>query len=93
MRVDSGDCAAPTTREAVIRVRDTGIGISRQMLSRLFESFIRIANVMAIETVYRGHADTRQYDFARGQLAAAMTLLGPGPADRQADVSGPGVRP
>jgi hypothetical protein len=32
--------------------------------------------IMTIETVYRGHADTRQYDFAREQLAASMALLG-----------------
>jgi len=32
--------------------------------------------VMTIETVYRGHADTRQSDFAREQLAASMALLG-----------------
>jgi len=32
--------------------------------------------VMVIETVYRGHADTRQYDFARGQLTETMARLG-----------------
>ena len=32
--------------------------------------------IMVIETVYRGHADTRQYDWAREQLAESMALLG-----------------
>lgn len=32
--------------------------------------------IMTIETVYRGHTDTRQYDWARGQLADVMALLG-----------------
>jgi aminoglycoside phosphotransferase (APT) family kinase protein len=32
--------------------------------------------IMVIETVYRGHGDTRQYDWARGQLADVMALLG-----------------
>ena len=32
--------------------------------------------IMVIETVYRGHSDSRQYDWARGQLAEVMTLLG-----------------
>jgi hypothetical protein len=35
-----------------------------------------LALVMVIETVYRGHADTRQRDFARGQLAETMARLG-----------------
>jgi aminoglycoside phosphotransferase (APT) family kinase protein len=35
-----------------------------------------LALVMVIETVYRGHADTRQYDFARGQLTETMARLG-----------------
>jgi hypothetical protein len=32
--------------------------------------------IMTIETVYRGHADTRQYDWARGQLTDVMALFG-----------------
>ncbi len=32
--------------------------------------------IMTIETVDRGHTDSRQYDWARGQLAHVMTLLG-----------------
>jgi aminoglycoside phosphotransferase (APT) family kinase protein len=31
--------------------------------------------IMVIETVYRGHTDTGQYDFGREQLAQAMELL------------------
>lgn len=37
---------------------------------------LHMALIMVIETVCRGHADTRQYDFAREQLTAAMALLG-----------------
>ena len=32
--------------------------------------------IMVIETVYRGPAGTRQYDFGREQLTQAMALLG-----------------
>ncbi|MEO3754522.1 aminoglycoside phosphotransferase family protein [Streptomyces sp. B6B3] len=32
--------------------------------------------IMVIETVYRGHADTRQYDWARVQLDDVMALFG-----------------
>ncbi|MEV4116038.1 aminoglycoside phosphotransferase family protein [Nonomuraea sp. NPDC049695] len=32
--------------------------------------------IMVIETVYRGHADTRQYDWARGQLDQLMAKFG-----------------
>lgn len=32
--------------------------------------------IMVIETVYRGHTDTRQYDWARPNLAEAMAVLG-----------------
>jgi aminoglycoside phosphotransferase (APT) family kinase protein len=32
--------------------------------------------IMVIETNYRGHTDTRQYDWARGQLTDVMALLG-----------------
>ena len=37
---------------------------------------LHLALIMVVETVYRGHADTRQYDWAREQLTAIMTLLG-----------------
>ena len=39
--------------------------------------------IMVIETVYRGHADTRQYDWGREQLAQAMALLGAGQPGRR----------
>jgi hypothetical protein len=32
--------------------------------------------IMTIETVCRGHTDTRQYDWARGQLTDVMALFG-----------------
>jgi len=37
---------------------------------------LHLALIMVIETVYRGHTDTRQYDWAREQLTEIMTLLG-----------------
>jgi aminoglycoside phosphotransferase (APT) family kinase protein len=37
---------------------------------------LHLALIMVIETVYRGHTDTRQYDWARAQLTEIMTLLG-----------------
>lgn len=36
---------------------------------------LHLALIMVIETVYRGHADSRQYDWSRAQLAAVMALL------------------
>jgi len=35
-----------------------------------------LALIMVIETVYRGHTDSVQYDWARGQLTEVMVLLG-----------------
>jgi aminoglycoside phosphotransferase (APT) family kinase protein len=35
-----------------------------------------LALIMVIETVYRGHTDTHQFDWARQQLTEVMTLLG-----------------
>lgn len=37
---------------------------------------LHLALIMVIETVYRGHTDSRQYDWARGQLTEVMALLG-----------------
>jgi aminoglycoside phosphotransferase (APT) family kinase protein len=37
---------------------------------------LHLALVMVIETVYRGVTDSRQYDWARGQLTDVMALLG-----------------
>jgi aminoglycoside phosphotransferase (APT) family kinase protein len=44
---------------------------------------LQLALVMVIETVYRGHTDTRQYDWARARLTEVMTLLGSRPAGRE----------
>jgi aminoglycoside phosphotransferase (APT) family kinase protein len=41
---------------------------------RLYSLYLAL--IMVIETVYRGHTDTRQYDWARAQLTEVMTLLG-----------------
>jgi aminoglycoside phosphotransferase (APT) family kinase protein len=45
---------------------------------RLYGLYLTL--VMTIETVYRGHADTGQYDWGREQLTQAMALLGHRPA-------------
>jgi aminoglycoside phosphotransferase (APT) family kinase protein len=37
---------------------------------------LHLALIMVIETVYRGHTDTRQYDWARVRLTEIMALLG-----------------
>jgi aminoglycoside phosphotransferase (APT) family kinase protein len=37
---------------------------------------LHLALIMVIETVYRGHTDTRQYDWARARLTEIMALLG-----------------
>jgi aminoglycoside phosphotransferase (APT) family kinase protein len=37
---------------------------------------LHLVLIMVIETVYREHADTRQYDWARARLTDIMTLLG-----------------
>lgn len=36
---------------------------------------LHLALIMVIETVYRGHTDSRQHDWARAQLAEVMALL------------------
>ncbi len=47
---------------------------TEQVRRRLYS--LHLVLVMVIETVYRGHADTKQYDWARHQLNAVMDLLG-----------------
>jgi aminoglycoside phosphotransferase (APT) family kinase protein len=47
---------------------------TERMRRRLY--CLHLALIMVIETVYRGHTDTRQSDWARAQLAEIMTLLG-----------------
>ncbi|MET9023401.1 aminoglycoside phosphotransferase family protein [Actinopolymorpha sp. NPDC004070] len=37
---------------------------------------LHLALVMVIETVYRGHTDSKQYDWARGQVSELMTRFG-----------------
>ncbi|PJI86607.1 phosphotransferase family protein [Luteimicrobium subarcticum] len=41
---------------------------------------LHLVLIMVIETVYRGHTDTQQYDWARGQLDETLALLGHGAA-------------
>jgi len=45
---------------------------------------LHLTLVMVIETVYRGHTDPWQYDWARGHLADVMAMLGAGPGREQA---------
>jgi hypothetical protein len=47
---------------------------AEQVRRRLYCLYLTL--IMVIETVYRGHADTRMYDWAREQLTASMELLG-----------------
>ncbi len=47
---------------------------AEQVRRRLYS--LHLALVMIIETVYRGHTDSRQYDWARGQLTDVMALFG-----------------
>jgi aminoglycoside phosphotransferase (APT) family kinase protein len=47
---------------------------TEQVRRRLY--CLHLMLIMTIETVYRGHADTRQYDWARGQLTDVMALFG-----------------
>ena len=47
---------------------------TEQVRRRLYS--LHLVLVMVIETVYRGHADTKQYDWARHQLNGVMDLLG-----------------
>jgi aminoglycoside phosphotransferase (APT) family kinase protein len=53
------------------RAELTGTELVRRRLYSL-----HLILVMVIETVYRGHADPRQYRWARGQLTEVMALFG-----------------
>jgi hypothetical protein len=60
-------------------MRDYGRGAlteSEQTRRRLHKLYLLL--IMVIETVYRGHTDTLQYDWARRQLIDAMAMLGRG---------------
>jgi aminoglycoside phosphotransferase (APT) family kinase protein len=50
---------------------------TEQVRRRLY--CLHLALVMVIETVYRGHTDRQQYDWARAQLTDVMALLGASP--------------
>jgi len=52
----------------------TGLTETEHMRRRLYS--LHLILVMVIETVYRGHADPRQYRWARGQLTDVMALFG-----------------
>jgi aminoglycoside phosphotransferase (APT) family kinase protein len=47
---------------------------TEQVRRRLY--CLHLALIMIVETVYRGHTDRRQYEWARGQLTDVMALLG-----------------
>jgi hypothetical protein len=47
---------------------------TEQVRRRLY--CLHLTLIMVIETVYRGHTDTQQYDWSRPRLDEAMALLG-----------------
>lgn len=75
----------PTFGDPAAFMRGYGRGeltATEQRRRRLY--CLHLALIMVIETVYRGHTDSRQYDWARGQLTEVMALLGEtGPVTRQ----------
>jgi aminoglycoside phosphotransferase (APT) family kinase protein len=52
----------------------TELTAGEQQRRRLY--CLHLVLIMVIETVYRGHTDSRQYDWARGQLTETMALFG-----------------
>ena len=52
----------------------TGLTENEHERRRLYSLHLNL--IMTIETVYRGHTDPGQYDWARGQLDETMALLG-----------------
>jgi fructosamine-3-kinase len=52
----------------------TRLSEAEQVRRRLYTLYLIL--VMVIETRYRGHTDTQQYDFARARLDEIMPLLG-----------------
>jgi aminoglycoside phosphotransferase (APT) family kinase protein len=54
-----------------------GLTETEHVRRRLYS--LHLILVMVIETVYRGHADPRQYRWARGQLTDVMALFGRSP--------------
>ncbi len=49
---------------------------AERLRRRLYNLYLAL--VMVVETVYRGHTDTTQYDWARVRLTETMALLGRG---------------
>ena len=63
------------TSEAFMRGYGQGeLTESEQVRRRLYNLYLLL--IMVIETVYRGHTDSKQYDWARAQLIEAMAMLG-----------------
>jgi aminoglycoside phosphotransferase (APT) family kinase protein len=52
----------------------TELTANEQQRRRLYS--LHLVLIMIIETVYRGHADTQQYDWARERLTETMALFG-----------------
>jgi aminoglycoside phosphotransferase (APT) family kinase protein len=74
------DAQSPGFGNCAAFVRGYGRGElteTEQVRRRLYTLYLRL--VMVIETVYRGHTDRGQYDWARGQLRGTMVLLGRAP--------------
>jgi hypothetical protein len=51
----------------------TELTANEQLRRRLY--CLHLMLIMVIETVYRGHTDTKQYDWARIQLDQTMAML------------------
>lgn len=67
----------PAFGDAAPFSRGYGRGVlteTEQVRRRLYSLHLML--IMTIETIYRGHTDTRQYDWARGQLASVMAMFG-----------------
>jgi aminoglycoside phosphotransferase (APT) family kinase protein len=66
----------PTFGDATAFMRGYGwteLTADEQLRRRLYT--LHLLLIMVIETVYRGHTDTRQYDMARPELDQVMALL------------------
>lgn len=71
----------PAFGDSVSFVRGYGLGEldeDARRRRRLYTLYLVL--IMIIETHYRGHEDTKQYDFARGQLAELLAQYGLTPA-------------
>jgi hypothetical protein len=62
------------SRTATAGSRSSALTGAEQARRRLY--CLHLILIMTIEMVYRGHTDTRQYNWARGQLTDVMAMFG-----------------